>query len=163
MNPTPKPAMSPRRSQRSRKVLALAAAGCASSLPEESPPLTDMEEPLELFDEPDDEAGRGWESVIDRELALQNANNNLAEKQALFDEGLAVQSEVQAAEKTVADAEADIADARIQLGKMNVYAPLDGYLTALVDTTENTLVEANTVIGQVVERLGTHRCCQRTA
>ncbi len=86
-----------------------------------------------------------------RELALQNARNNLAEKEALFDEGLAVQSEVQAAEKTVADAEADIADARIQLEKMNVYAPLDGYLTALVDTTENTLVEANTVIAQVVD------------
>jgi len=86
-----------------------------------------------------------------RELGLQNARNNLSEKQALFAEGLAVQSEVQAAEKTVADAEADIEDALIQLGKMNVYAPLDGYLTALVDTTENTVVEANTVIGQVVD------------
>ena len=86
-----------------------------------------------------------------RELGLQNARNNLAEKQALFDEELAVQSEVQAAQKTVADAEADISDARIQLGKMNVYAPLTGYLTALVDTTENTIVEQNTVIGQVVD------------
>ncbi len=86
-----------------------------------------------------------------RELALQNARNNLTEKRALFEEGLAVQSEVQAAEKTVADAEADIADARIQLGKMNVYAPLTGYLTGLVDTTENTRVAQNTVIGQVVD------------
>jgi len=86
-----------------------------------------------------------------RELGLQNARNNLAEKQALFDEELAVQSEVQAAQKTVADAEADIIDARIQLGKMNVYAPLTGYLTALVDTTENTIVEQNIVIGQVVD------------
>jgi RND family efflux transporter MFP subunit len=34
---------------------------------------------------------------------------------------------------------------------MNVYAPLSGYLTGLVDTTENTIIEANTVIGQVVD------------
>lgn len=86
-----------------------------------------------------------------RELGLENAQNNLAEKEALFEEGLAVASEVQAAQKTVADAESDIVDARIQLGKMNVYAPLAGYLTALADTTENTIVEANTVIGQVVD------------
>lgn len=33
-------------------------AGCVSKLPEESPPLADMEEPLELFAEPDDEAAR---------------------------------------------------------------------------------------------------------
>jgi RND family efflux transporter MFP subunit len=86
-----------------------------------------------------------------RELALQNMRNNLTEKQALFDEGLAVQSEVQAAQKTVADAEADLADARIQLEKLKVFSPLTGYLTGLVDTTEETLVEANTVIGQVVD------------
>jgi len=86
-----------------------------------------------------------------RQLGLQNARNNLAEKQALFEEGLAVQSEVQAAEKTVADGEADIADARIQLEKMKVFAPLSGYLTGLVDTTEDTIVAQNTVIGQVVE------------
>ena len=86
-----------------------------------------------------------------RRLALQNAQNNLSEKQALFEEGLAVASEVQAAAKTVADAESDIADAVIQLAKMNVYAPLSGYLTGLVDTTEDTIVEANTVIGQVVD------------
>jgi RND family efflux transporter MFP subunit len=86
-----------------------------------------------------------------RQLGLQNARNNLSEKQALFEEGLAVQSEVQAAEKTVADGEADIADARIQLEKMKVLAPLSGYLTGLVDTTEDTIVAQNTVIGQVVE------------
>ncbi len=86
-----------------------------------------------------------------RQLGLQNARNNLAEKQALFEEGLAVQSEVQAAEKTVADGEADIADARIQLEKMKVLAPLSGYLTGLADTTEDTIVAQNTVIGQVVE------------
>jgi len=86
-----------------------------------------------------------------RELALQNARNNLTEKQALFEEGLAVQSEVQAAQKTVADTEADLADARIQLEKLKVFAPLTGYLTGLVDTTEETLVEQNTVIGQVVD------------
>ncbi len=86
-----------------------------------------------------------------RQLGLQNAQNNLAEKQALFEEGLAVASEVQAAQKTVADAESDIADAHIQLGKMDVYAPILGYLTGLVDTTEETIVEANTVIGQVVD------------
>ena len=86
-----------------------------------------------------------------RQLGLENAQNNLAEKQALFEEGLAVASEVQAAQKTVADAESDIADAYIQLGKMDVYAPILGYLTGLVDTTEETIVEANTVIGQVVD------------
>ena len=86
-----------------------------------------------------------------RQLGLENAQNNLAEKQALFDEGLAVASEVQAAKRTVADAESDITDAQIQLGKLNVYAPLSGYMTALVDTTEETIVEANTVIGQVVD------------
>ena len=86
-----------------------------------------------------------------RQLGLENAQNNLAEKQALFEEGLAVASEVQAAQKTVADAESDIADAHIQLGKMDVYAPILGYLTGLVDTTEETIVEANTVIGQVVD------------
>ncbi len=86
-----------------------------------------------------------------RQLGLQNARNNLAEKQALFEEGLAVQSEVQAAQKTVADGEADIADARIQLEKMKVLAPLSGYLTGLADTTEDTIVAQNTVIGQVVE------------
>jgi len=86
-----------------------------------------------------------------RQLGLQNARNNLSEKQALFEEGLAVQSEVQAAEKTVADGEADIADARIQLGKLTVFAPLSGYLTGLIDTTEEMLVEQNTVIGQVVD------------
>jgi RND family efflux transporter MFP subunit len=86
-----------------------------------------------------------------RELALQNARNTLAERQALFEEGLAVQSEVAAAERTVADAEADVADAEIQLEKMNVLAPLTGYLTGLVDTTEETVVEANTVIGQVMD------------
>ena len=32
---------------------------------------------------------------------------------------------------------------------MNVLAPLTGYLTGLVDTAEETVVEANTVIGQV--------------
>ena len=32
--------------------------GCVSSLPHESPPLADVEEPLELFDEPDDERAR---------------------------------------------------------------------------------------------------------
>jgi len=85
------------------------------------------------------------------ELALQNAQNTLAEKQALFDEGLAVQSEVAAAQRTVADAQANITDARIQLGKMNVLAPLTGWLTNLADTTEETVFEANTVIGQVVD------------
>ncbi len=89
--------------------------------------------------------------LMSRELGLQNARNNLAEKRALFEEGLAVQSEVQAAEKTVADSEADIADARIQHDKMRVLAPLSGYLTGLVDTTEETLVEQNTAIGQVVD------------
>ncbi len=34
------------------------AGGCASALPVEPPPLVDMEEPLELFAEPDDEAAR---------------------------------------------------------------------------------------------------------
>lgn len=86
-----------------------------------------------------------------RELALQNAQNTLAERQALFDEGLTVQSDVQAAARAVADAEADLADARIQLEKMNVLAPLTGYLANLADTTEQTVVEANTVIGQVVD------------
>lgn len=86
-----------------------------------------------------------------RQLGLQNARNNLSEKEALFVEGLAVQSEVQAAQKTVADGEADIADARIQLAKMQAFAPISGYLTGLVDTTEETLVEQNTVIGQVVD------------
>jgi len=86
-----------------------------------------------------------------RELALQNARNTLSERQALFDEGLAVQSEVQAAERTVADAEADLENAQIQLEKLKVLAPITGWLTNLVDTTEETLVEANTVIGQVVD------------
>lgn len=39
-------------------VLALLTAACASPLPEEPPPLLQMEEPLELFAEPDDEALR---------------------------------------------------------------------------------------------------------
>jgi len=86
-----------------------------------------------------------------RQLALQNAENNLREQQALFEEGLAVMSAVQAAEKTVVDAESDITDARIQLDKLNVYAPLPGFLTEFVDTTETTLVEQNTVIGKVVD------------
>jgi multidrug efflux pump subunit AcrA (membrane-fusion protein) len=86
-----------------------------------------------------------------RELALQNARNTLTEQRALFEEGLAVQSDVQNAARTVADAEADLADAQIQLEKMKVLAPLSGYLTNLVDTTEETIVEANTVIGQVVD------------
>ena len=86
-----------------------------------------------------------------RQLALQNAQNNLREQQALFEEGLAVISAVQAAQKTVADAESDITDARIQLDKLNVYAPLSGFLTELADTTETTLVEQNTVIGKVVD------------
>ena len=86
-----------------------------------------------------------------RQLALQNAQNNLREQQALFEEGLAVISAVQAAQKTVADGESDITDAHIQLDKLNVYAPLAGFLTELADTTETTLVEQNTVIGKVVD------------
>ena len=89
--------------------------------------------------------------LTSRELALQNTQNNRREQQALFDEGLAVISAVQAAEKTVADAESDITDAHIQLDKLNVYAPLSGLLTELADTTETTLVEQNTVIGKVVD------------
>ena len=86
-----------------------------------------------------------------QELAVANAERALEEKRALFDEELAVQSEVQAAIKTLADARSNLENAHIQLEKMNAYAPLSGYLTALVDTTENTIVEANTVIAQVVD------------
>ena len=83
------------------------------------------------------------------EIALQDGLDNLAEQQVLFEDGLALRSDVQSALKIVADAKADITDANIQLGKMNVLAPLTGYLTGLVDTAEETVVEANTVIGQV--------------
>jgi RND family efflux transporter MFP subunit len=86
-----------------------------------------------------------------RELAVANAERSLEEKQALFEEELAVESEVQAAIKAVADARLELENAHIQLAKMNAYAPLSGYLTGLVDTTEDTLVEANTVIAQVVD------------
>ena len=86
-----------------------------------------------------------------RQLALQNAQNNLREQRALFEEGLAVISAVQAAQKTVADAESDITDAHIQLDKLNLYAPLSGFLTELADTTETTLVEQSAVIGKVVD------------
>ena len=86
-----------------------------------------------------------------QELAVANAERALEEKRALFDEELAVESEVQAAIKTVADAHSNLENAHIQLEKMNAYAPLSGYLTGLVDTTEDTLVEANTVIGKVVD------------
>jgi RND family efflux transporter MFP subunit len=86
-----------------------------------------------------------------REMAVENARNALAERQALFDEQLAVQSEVQAARKTLTDTIADLENAKIQLEKLNVYAPITGYLTSLVDTTEETIVEANTAIAQVVD------------
>jgi RND family efflux transporter MFP subunit len=86
-----------------------------------------------------------------REMAVENARNALAERQALFDEQLTVQSDVQAARKTLTDAISDLENARIQLEKLNVYAPIAGYLTGLVDTTEETIVEANTTIGQVVD------------
>jgi RND family efflux transporter MFP subunit len=84
-------------------------------------------------------------------MAVENARNALAERQALFDEQLTVQSDVQAARKTLTDAISDLENARIQLEKLNVYAPITGYLTGLVDTTEETIVEANTAIAQVVD------------
>jgi len=86
-----------------------------------------------------------------REMAVENARNALAERQALFDEQLTVQSDVQAARKTLTDTIADLENAKIQLEKLNVYAPITGYLTGLVDTTEETIVEANTAIAQVVD------------
>lgn len=89
--------------------------------------------------------------VPSRQLALENAQDALTEQRALLEEGLAVRSDVQAAARQVADAESDVEDAQIQLDKMKVFAPLSGYLTGLVDTTEETVVEANTVIGQVVD------------
>ena len=99
----------------------------------------------------DSEEHRNSIRMPSRELAHQNAQNRLTERKALFDEGLELASEVQAAQKAVADAEADLADGELQLDKLNVYAPISGFLAELADTTESTLVEQGAVIGKVVD------------
>ena len=85
-----------------------------------------------------------------KRLAVENTEKSLEDKIALFEEGLGLESEVDAARKSVADANSDYQNGLIQLGKMNIHAPISGFLTALTDLTESTLVEQNTVIGKVV-------------
>jgi len=86
-----------------------------------------------------------------REVAVENAQRALADKQALFEEGLGIETDVDNARRVLIEAQADLENARIQLEKMQVLAPISGYLTELTDITESTLVQQNTVIGKVVD------------
>ncbi|MFQ5742476.1 MAG: efflux RND transporter periplasmic adaptor subunit [Acidobacteriota bacterium] len=84
-------------------------------------------------------------------LAVLNAKKNLEDKQALFEEGLGLESDVDASRKSLADAESDYQNALLQLEKTKIIAPISGFLTGLTDTTESTLVAPGTVIGKVVD------------
>ncbi len=86
-----------------------------------------------------------------REVAVENAQRALADKQALFEEGLGIETDVDNARRVLIEAQADLENARIQLEKMQVLAPISGYLTELTDISESTLVQQNTVIGKVVD------------
>ncbi len=86
-----------------------------------------------------------------RELAVVNAQRALEDKQALFEEGLGIETDVDNARKILVDANADLENAYIQLDKMQILAPIAGFLTELADITESTLVQQNTVIGKVVD------------
>jgi RND family efflux transporter MFP subunit len=86
-----------------------------------------------------------------RELAVENAQRALADRQALFEEGLGLETDVDNARKVLVDAQTDLENAHIQLEKMLVRAPISGVLTELTDISESTLVQQNTVIGKVVD------------
>ncbi|NKB88162.1 MAG: efflux RND transporter periplasmic adaptor subunit [Acidobacteria bacterium] len=89
-----------------------------------------------------------------RRQAVDNARRHVAEKEREHDEGLTVPSEVDAARKTLIDAETDLADAEVRLLKQRILAPIDGYLAELSEATESTMVEANDVIGKIVDYSG---------
>jgi membrane fusion protein (multidrug efflux system) len=86
-----------------------------------------------------------------RELAVENARRALADKQALFEEGLGIETDVDNARKVLIDAQADLENARIQVEKMQILAPISGFLTELADITDSTLVQQNAVIGKIVD------------
>lgn len=86
-----------------------------------------------------------------RQKALENAQRNLEEKERLRDEGLAIESDVDTARKTLIDAETDLADGRIRLEKTRILAPIAGSLAEITDATESTIVEQGDVIGKIVD------------
>jgi RND family efflux transporter MFP subunit len=86
-----------------------------------------------------------------RELAVENAQRALEDRQALFEEGLGLETDVDNARKVLVDAQNDLENAHIQLEKMRILAPISGVLTELTDISESTLVQQNTVIGKVVD------------
>lgn len=90
-------------------------------------------------------------NINSRKLALQTAQHTVKEKEALFERGLTTEVEVNNARKALADAKTSYEEARIRVGKTDVRAPISGVLTEVTQTTQGTEIQANAMIGKVVD------------
>lgn len=90
-------------------------------------------------------------NVASRKLALQTAQHTVKEKEALFARGLTTEVEVNNAKKALADAQGSYDEARIKVRKTAVRAPISGVMTEVTQTTQGTEIQANTLIGKVVD------------
>jgi len=90
-------------------------------------------------------------NVASRKLARQTAQHSVKEKEALFSRGLATEFDVNTAKKVLADAETGYEEARIKVRKTAVKAPITGVMTEVSQVTQGTEIQANAVIGKVVD------------
>ncbi|MCZ6634092.1 MAG: efflux RND transporter periplasmic adaptor subunit [bacterium] len=86
-----------------------------------------------------------------KKLARKTAQKVLRDQETLFSRGLNSETEVDNARKTFVDADANYQDALIQIEKVRIRAPIDGFVTGLTDITEGTLVNANTVLASIMD------------
>ena len=90
-------------------------------------------------------------NLASRKLARKTAQHSVREKEALFTRGLATEFDVNTAKKTLADAEASYEEAMIKVRKTKVKAPISGVMTEVSQVTQGTEIQANAVIGKVVD------------
>jgi len=85
-----------------------------------------------------------------KELALEQAKRDFAEKSKLGEMGGIAPREVEAAERSQLDAETSYQTALLDLEKMNVKAPMSGILTDMTSLTEGQRLTTGTQIGKVM-------------
>ncbi len=90
-------------------------------------------------------------NIASRKLSRQTAQHTVKEKEALFARGLTTEVEVNNARKALADAETSYEEARIKVRKTEVRAPITGVMTEVTQITQGTEIQANAVIGKVVD------------
>ena len=86
-----------------------------------------------------------------RTLARELARKALDEQETLFKRGLTTENDVEDARREKAETQSSYEDALIRIAKTEVRSPVAGFLTALTDATEGTLLPNRTAVATVID------------